>query len=148
MLECTAVLLGIVAVCMIFVHSLTVNLALGATAEYTGLQATFGYTAKGTLVDVVHFSFSFMNLLSYLLVLAAVVLVVLRLANVVKAKAVDWIAVILFVVAGVLFFLMPQLAVSELYNGVTKTLAVGAILSAVFSLVAGALVCVKAVLKK
>ncbi len=59
--------LGIVALVMIFLPAIGVK---DTETTYTGLQIVFGY--KGT-TGVTIFEFSFMNLLTYLLVIAGVV---------------------------------------------------------------------------
>lgn len=104
--------LSVVTICMMFVTAFTTTQSatvLGQTVEnvttYTGLEAIFGKE------DVL--LFSFMNLLSYILVLAALVLLILKLCGVLKSKVFDYVIVALFVVAAVFFFLTVQFVVWE-----------------------------------
>ncbi len=142
LLYVAALVLGVVAICMIFVDSVSVDVILG-TVTYTGLQTTFGYATE----YVTYFSFSILNLIPYLLALCAVIMLALRLTKNTKAKTMDWLAVVAFAVAAVLFFVAPSLVVSELYKNATKALATGTIISAVSALCAGAAVAVKALRK-
>ena len=68
---CAAVL-GLVALFLIFAPALNVSTSL-TVSTYTGTQVVFG------LED--YFAFSFMNLLTYLLLLGGIVLVVLKLVD-------------------------------------------------------------------
>lgn len=150
-----AAVLGVVAIVMMFVDTVKLpdtDLGVLGTHEgegYSGLKVAFGYKED----DVSIFKFSFMGLLPYLLTLAGVVLAVVSLMK--KGnKVLDIITVALFVVAGVLFFIMPNFIVfadNLIAKGFAEfdyELAVGAIVAAICSIASGVVVLVKALLKK
>lgn len=143
-----AIILGIAAFCMLFtnVYKITTTVGNSSTTEVAkGTVAVFGGEFAGLEKGIV---FSFMNMLTYILVLAAVVLSVLKLANVCKAKWVDFVIAGLFVVSGIFFFCTTAFttldtnlqktidAVGSLTK-VTKSLGVGAIVGGILSLLAG-----------
>ena len=99
-LNCLAFVLAVVSIFMIFAPALNVKGTL-INDTYSGVHTTFGFIDG----DYVYLSFSFLNLLPYLLIIFALVLLVLKMANVIKAKYIDYIIIALLVVAGVLFFL-------------------------------------------
>ena len=144
---CLEVVFAIAALCMIFLPAIGVK---DSDTSYSGLNAVFGYSTKTNLlvstVETQVFSFSFLNLLTYLLVLIAVVLLILKLAFKKQAKLVNLLSIILLIVAGVFFFLVVQFSVvaegfSKLYAAFGSdpkaglTLGIGAILGGVFALV-------------
>lgn len=137
-----ALVLCVVAVCMLFVDALKVDVLLG-TATYTGAQITFGYATD----YVTYFSFSILNLIPYILVAVSAVIFVLKMAKMAKAKYWDLVTVAMLVIAAVLFFLAPSLVVSDMYDGFTKSLAIGSILSAVLSICAGVAITIKSLKK-
>ena len=137
-----AALLGIVAIVMLFVASVGIK---DTETTYTGLQVTFGYEASVPVIGkVTVFEFSIMNLVSYILVAVGVLFTVLgaigkgsRFASFISAAA--------FIVGGIFFFLMPTYTVinstATRYLGELNgnlCLGVGAIVSAVCSILAGA----------
>ena len=149
-----ASILGIVAVCMIFVDAIKVpdTKVLGTVVEgtgYTGLEVAFGFKEK----DVSVFGFSFMALLPYLLIIGGIVFSLLNATSKKGNKVLDFVSAILFVVAGVLCFLMPGFVVcadtilGKIAGAIEYELAIGAIVSAITSIVAGALVGFKAIKK-
>ncbi len=136
-----AVLLGIVAIVMMFVPSVGVK---DSDTTYKGMEVTFGYQRTVSLVKYTVFEFSIMNLISYILVAGGVVFTILGALGR-GSKFAGFIAAGAFVVAGVFFFLMPQYTVinseATRYFGNLNdnlTLGAGAIVSAVCSLLAGA----------
>lgn len=139
-----AVVLGIVSILMMFLTAFTAN----TTTNYTGVQATFGYseTVLNNTVEVL--AFSFMNFLPYLLLLAGVVLALLKFLGVLKSKVVDYVLIALFVVSAVLFFFAPNMVVyasettKKIFEAMTIGLGVGPILSAVFAICSAASVAV------
>ena len=154
-----AVVFGVIAICLMFVNSTNYVTIAGDSKEvakaYTGFQTVFGYKETGLLGTAEVLKFSFLNLLSYLLVLAGTVLSLLSLLLKKKNKVFDFVAAVLFVVGGVMLFLQPVFTVAVegyVYQGLLVTtkfeLGVGAVLSAVLSIVAGCTVCTKAILKK
>lgn len=143
-----SIVLGIVAICMMFTNSVGLALKIGEkTSEstaYSGLNATFG---KENV-----FAFSFMNLLTYILVIAAIVFAILKLTNVFSGKLSSILTTILFVVAGVFFFCSGTFSVvveefntaNSLLGSITgnnlvvvKTLEIGSIIAGICSLLAG-----------
>lgn len=150
-----AVVLGVVAVAMIFVASVkTPDVeVLNKVVEgesVTGLQVAFGYSEN----DVANLSFSFMALLPFVLALAGTVLTALNAFGKKGSKIFDFVSIGAFVVAGVLFFLMPSFMVfaETLAGAVLEAfewkLAIGSIIAAVCSILAGAAVLVKGLMKK
>ena len=150
-----AAVLGIIAICMIFVDTIKVpdTEILGKVVEgegYTGLEVAFGYKAK----DVTIFTFSIMALLPYLLMIGGVILSFLNLTSKKSSKGLDFITVVLFAVAGVFCFLMPSLvAFADTIAGkvaaeIDYTLAIGAIVSAITSIGAAAFVLFKVIKQK
>lgn len=151
-----AAVLGVVAVVMLFVDNVKVpdtDLGILGTVEgtgYTGLQVAFGSSEK----DVEVLAFSFMALLPYLLVIGGVVLSALGAFAKKGSKILDYVSIALYVVAGVLFFIMPNFMVfADTLLGVAASkleyvLTTGAVVAAVCSLLSGATVLVKNLLKK
>ena len=139
-----AFVLGVAALAMLFL-SVVKNpdtTVLGKTIKgetLTGLQVAFGYSEN----KIKCLEFSFMALLPWVLVLGGVVLSLLNVLSKKGSKLFSFIAIALFVVAGVLFFLMPNFMVfAESISGVvlenlTWKLAVGSIVAAVCSLLSG-----------
>ena len=140
-----AVVLSVVAVCMIFVKSVYVQGLL--TAEYTGLEATFGCVNPDT--ELSFLNFSFMNLLPYILLVLAVVLVILSMCGIVKGKVAKYLACALLAVSGILFFCIGAFVVpGDFYVvKVTTGLMVGAIVAGSCALVAAACEVLTLVLK-
>lgn len=140
-----AVVLSVVAICMIFVKSVAVQGLL--KAEYTGFEATFGCINPDT--ELSFLNFSFMNLLPYILLVCAVLLVILSMCGIVKGKLAKYLACAFMVASGVLFFCIGAFVVpGDFYVvKVTTELAVGSIVAGCASLVAGALECLTFVLK-
>ena len=151
-----AAVLGLVAVAMLFVRAVSVpdvETVVGTVetdAGYTGLQAIFGTSEE----DVKILTFSFMALVPVLLVLAGIVLSALQAAAKKTNKILDFVAVACFVVAGVLYFIMPSFLVfadnivAKALAEIEYTLGAGSIVAAISSIVAGAVVLVKNLLKK
>ncbi len=116
---------------------------------YNGLKVVFGYTAKretvlGTATAEI-FKFSFMNLLTYILVIAALVLTVLQIVKG-ENKIFTYATIGCALVAAIFFFLTKNLTVIpedakkilEAANTTfakEATLGVGAILGGVFSII-------------
>lgn len=154
-----AILLAIVSICMMVVNGSA--LAKDGETAYilTGLQATFGYTEETLIGNAVYTQFSFMNLLTYILLAVGIVLVILKMLKVAKSDAINWVAIIVFVAAGILYFMMPNFVVygkawsslvdAALDFGASKTAMVGAIVGGISSILAAAtLVAQKLVGKK
>ena len=155
-LYAVAAVLGLVAVVMLFVQAVKVPDVetyfgtLENESGYTGLQVAFGASEK----DVAVLGFSFMGLLPVILVVAGIVLSALKIASPKGSKLLDYVAVACFVVAGVLYFIMPSFMVfaDTILGAIAKeieyVLSTGAIVAAICSILAGATVLVKNLLKK
>ena len=153
-LSFVAVILGVVAVAMIFVASVkTPDVEVfGKVVEgdaKTGLQVVFGYSEN----DVACLSFSVLALLPFVLALAGTVLTALNTFGKKGSKLFDFVSIGAFVVAGVLFFLMPSFMVfAETLAGIVLEafeweLAIGSIVAGACSVLAGAAVLVKSLKK-
>lgn len=133
--------LGVVAICMIALTSMNIKgsvFGLTGTTEYTGIQTTFGYKTD----NAEYLMFSFMNLLPYIFVLVAALISVAKVFGKMDSGLMGFIALGLFVAAGVLFLLNTQFTVlsdnyasaiklaNTLTTTVTKSLGTGAIISA------------------
>ena len=145
-----AAILGLVAICMIFVDTIKVpdTKVLGKVVEgegYTGLEVVFGFKSD----DVAVFNFSIMALLPYLLIIAGVVFSILNAKK--TNKTLDFVTAGLFVVAAVLCFLMPSFVVcadtllGKVAAEIDYEITTGAIVSAVASIAAAIATGVKAV---
>lgn len=157
-LPLAAVLLGIVAIVMLFVPAVVAS----EDVSYTGLQVVFGYSEKtdifGSQLVTEMLSFSFMNLLPYILVLVGVVCCVLAFMNP-KNKLFAFVAFVCFVVAAVFFFLavsftIPAEGWEELAGALNTdikadwTLGAGAIVAGITSALSALVVAGSAVLNK
>ena len=133
-------LLGVAAICMMFVTSVEFK---GLT--YTGLQTAFGYTKETDVLVATAktevFAFSFMNLLTYILALAGVVLCLLNMLAHKSSKLFAFVSAVAFIVSAVFFFLTPQFSIMVLgksvQGSVELALGIGSILGGVFSGIAG-----------
>ncbi|MBQ8424989.1 MAG: hypothetical protein IJX17_03090, partial [Clostridia bacterium] len=146
-----AIVAGVVAVCMIAMPSLKIESALSSLTgpkTYSGLKAVFGSKVE----DYEYMSFSFMNLLPYILVLAGVVVLALKVLGKMGGLA-NIVAVVAFVAAGILFLFVNKFVVlSDVYELALKLaevkIGVGALISAICSFVAGACALVPVFVKK
>ena len=124
---------------------------------YTGLQITFGYKDSLLGFEYTVFDFSFMNLLTYILAVVGIVFSVLSAMGK-GSKFAAFIAAAAFAVSGVFFFLsvsytLPNEDASKIISFVggdikdALTLAYGAIIGGVASLLAAVCNLGKIVLK-
>lgn len=141
------IIMGVVAILMIFLNGMNIiGLGDSDVASFTGLQATFGDENEGL-------NFSFLNLLSYILVVVAIVMLILTLVGVFKKKWINYISAALLVVGGILFFFTAQFAVLndviqsliDLANSLKDSSVVfvpgyGSIIAGVLSVIAGLVV--------
>lgn len=151
-------LLGIVAVVMIFLPAIAIK---DSDTTYTGLQVAFGYSPEVLGKKVEYFGFSFMNLLTYILVAVGVVFTVLGMFGK-GSKFASFISAVAFIVAGVFFFLtvsysVPNENLEKVVSGIgslfgesaslkdSLTLAVGSIIGGICSALAGLVSLVKVV---
>lgn len=143
-----AAVLGVVAVVMMFANVVEYEL-LNKTVGFKGNEVVFGYTNE---LDVKTLEFSFMALLPYLLTIAGVVLTLVNAFAKKNNKILDFVSAAVLVVAGVLFFCMPNFMVfgknAIISKNIDYKLAVGAIVAAICAIASGAVVLVKTLLKK
>ncbi len=155
-LVCGAAVLGLVSLFMMFAPAISYTAEVGAfkgTQTFTGAQITFGYTEKsevilGQTLEAQIFKFSFGNFLPYLLAVVGVVFAVLSIFF--KCKYIAPAAAVCFLVAGVLFFCAVPFTVPAAKDATMKgyTLAAGAIVSGIFSIISAALCVVPVFIKK
>jgi hypothetical protein len=153
-LSFAAVALGVVAVAMLFLAAVKTPDIDGKLIKVegqtlTGLQVAFGYSEK----ELACLSFSIFALLPYILVLAGTILTAMNTFGKKPSKLFDFISLVSFIAAGVMFFLMPGFMVfAETLTGaalklIEWELAFGSIVAAVCSLLAGCAVLVKTIKK-
>ena len=144
-----SILLGLVAIFMIFVVAIT-NLEGGAVASFTGWDVVFGYsvtsTVLGSQITTTYLDFSFMNLIPYILLIVGVVLLVLNCIGK-RIKFLYFICAGCFIAAAVLFFLTISMTVvhmamigpvsSPMIDLSNASLGVGPIISAICSILSG-----------
>jgi len=146
-LYAVALVLAVVAICMIFVDVSAIAKNGETGYVLTGLQATFGYSEETKLAGtLVYAQFSFMNLLVYILLIVGVVLTLLRLFKVAKSGLIDWVSIAALAAAAVLYFIMPSFVVygktwtglvdTAIELGASKTLMVGAVVGGITSALA------------
>lgn len=161
---CCEVVLAVAAFCMLFLPAVGIK---DSDTTYSGMNVTFGYSVK-VLLEVKVFEFSFMNLLTYILVLAAIVLIILKFVFK-KRMLFNLLIALILVVAGIFFFLTKQFtllnesavnvtnfasAVSQLLGGGSFKamdafyLAAGPIVSGILVIIGGLLACCEIVLVK
>lgn len=139
-----AIVLALVAICMIFVDVSAIAKDGDTVYVLTGLQATFGYSEETKLAGtLVYTEFSFMNLLVYILLIVGALLALLRLLKVAKSGVIDWVAIAAFTAAAILYFIMPSFVVygktwlglvdTAIELGASKTLMVGAVVGGITS---------------
>lgn len=153
-LSFVAAVLGLAAVVMLFLPAIGIK---DTDTTYTGLQITFGYKESLLGFEYTVFDFSFMNLLTYILAVVGIVFSVLSAMGK-GSKFAAFIAVAAFAVSGVFFFLsvsytLPNEDASKIISFVggdikdALTLAYGAIIGGVASLLAAVCNLGKIVLK-
>lgn len=153
-LSFVAAVLGLVAVVMLFLPAIGIK---DTDTTYTGLQITFGYKESLLGFEYTVFDFSFMNLLTYILAVVGIVFSVLSAVGK-GSKFAAFIAAAAFAVSGVFFFLsvsytLPNEDASKIISFIggdikdALTLAYGAIIGGVASLLAAVCNLGKIVLK-
>lgn len=146
-----AILLALAAIGFMFAPAIVYGTGDDPTT-FTAFQTMFGYTKRiqiggGLYRDVQYFDFSFMVLLTLILIAAGIVLSVMKMLMGGKSKLFTLITTACFIVAGVLLFMLIPLSVPHVYNegswaqySLSKdnmTLGWGAIVAAICSLIAG-----------
>ena len=153
-LSFVAAVLGLAAVVMLFLPAIGIK---DTDTTYTGLLITFGYKESLLGFEYTVFNFSFMNLLTYILAVVGIVFSVLSAMGK-GSKFAAFIAAAAFAVSGVFFFLsvsytLPNEDASKIISFVggdikdALTLAYGAIIGGVASLLAAVCNLGKIVLK-
>ncbi len=149
LISALSVILGIVAIAMIFAPSIAIK---NTEQTYSGLQIVFGFTESTFLGKIEHFSFSFMNLITYLAVVMGIIFTILGALGK-GSKFASFIAIVAFVVSAVLFFMQitlcaPNQEMEKIISGLGQllgekssikdsfVLAYGSIVSAVCSILA------------
>ncbi len=148
--------LALISLIMIFLPAVTGSV-LGQSYDYNGLKVVFGYSEKssflGSTVTTEFLKFSFLNLLTYILVLGTIACAALSFMK--GNKTVLLVAVAMAVVAGSFFLLTKNFVVLPTENAnVIKafkdnvSLGVGPIIGAICMYVAAGAGIAKAVLDK
>lgn len=162
-----AAALGVIAIIMFFLPAVIIpatkmgSVTIGEDTVYNGWQTMFGFFEKADNGDKIEYlAFTFMNLLTLILVAAGIVLCVLSFLG--KGnKFFAFIAIACFIVAGVFFFLTVQFAFAgsayatnllgqELSQAEAKkgwALGAGPIVGGILSILAGLVVSVPVVVK-
>lgn len=145
-----SVILAAVAVCMIFLPAISYAKANGEAVNYTGLQVTFGFSetqaSLGSASYVTEwFKFSFMNLLTYVLLIVGIVFAVMQM-NKKQSKLFTLITAACFVVGGVFMFMVVNYSIvgagqvtgATLLDKQNMSLGIGAIIGGAAACLAGA----------
>lgn len=139
-----AAVLGLIAIISLFLPAIVVG-----DNEFLGFTTAFGYEKKG----VEYLSFSFMNLLTYLLTIGGTVCAVLAYWKK-QNKLFAWISASCLLIAGIFFFLMISFAsptaMWKLLGGFENLakLGYGAILAGVCSILASVAMIANKLLEK
>ena len=151
-----AAALGVIALLMLFLPAVIAD-----ETSYNGLKVVFGYTEETkaivSTIKTVILKFSFMNLLTYLLVICGIVLSILNKDG--KNKLFFLIATACFIIAAILFLCTVSLTVINpdwvkligyIGHDIKETwkLGAGAIIAAITSILAGAISILPVVMKK
>ena len=149
--DLAAVVLAVVAIIMMFVPAIAFKDDLDET--YTGLEIIFGYTESlGGGYSMEIFKFSFMNLLTYILFIAGVVVLVLNMFGK-SGKFGSFIALGCFVVAAVfsfcaIGFIVPASdIVKEVIEEGNFVLAAGPIVAGIMGILSSGICAVKIFVK-
>ena len=140
-LSIVAVALGVVALIMLFLPQVKLS-AMGMSENYNGIKTTFGNKDDG-------FKFAFGNLLTYIFVIAGIVLAIMAMLGK-GGKILPIVGGALFVVAGIFFFCTVKFVAVEGGSAAKKVfeefakLGVGAILGGIVAILGGASLVVSA----
>jgi len=157
-----AIGLALISIGMIFAEVCGINADGKVGYVLTGIQATFGYskesTVLGSTIITTFTNLSFVNLLMYALLIVGVVLILLKTFKLIKSNSIDWISAIMFIVAGVLYFLLPNFVAygdgwADLVNfaikaGGSKVILFGSIIGGLTAILAGVSIVIGKCLKK
>ncbi|MBQ8394541.1 MAG: hypothetical protein IJY63_03010 [Clostridia bacterium] len=125
-----AAVLGLVAVISLFLPAIV----LESGDKFPGFTTVFGYDKNVSGMKIPMLGFSFMNLLTYVLVIVGIVVAVLTYLGK-GGKFMTWIAVACLLVAGIFFFCVRAFATVE-YEPLKAvwSLGFGAILAGICSI--------------
>lgn len=138
LLTALAAILGVVAIIMLFVPAIGLK---DADGTYKGMNVVFGLKEKLPVIGTEYtvLNFSFMNLLTYLLVLAGTVLSLLNVLAKKPSKLFSLIAAAAFLVAGIFFFC--TLSFTSFNDDISKVISgLGGDIKSAFKLAAGSIV--------
>ena len=152
---CCEVVFALAAFVMLFLPAIAQK---NSDATYSGMQVTFGYSAKVGALSLRYFEFSFMNFLTYIFVAASLVLAVLKLF-IKDSKLITILVASLLVAAGIFFFLALAFTIVNdniktvigALGGNVKdafTLGIGSILGGVFAILGGVVACLEFIILK
>lgn len=143
--------LAAVAICMIFLPAIVYAAPHVDPVSYTGLQVTFGFNETlasiGSSSYVVEwFKFSFMNLLTYVLLIVGIVFAVMQIASKKQSKLFTLITAACFVVAGVFMFMtitysivgLERITGAAVLDKTYMSLGIGSIIGGITACLAGA----------
>ena len=137
-------ILTVISVAMLFVKNVVNDSAMIAV-EFTGLQIVFGYAEKAGALSVQILNFSILACLAYALPIVGFVMLALFKDS---GKVFGLIIAIVFVVGAILAFLLPSFVIANNGQAVSGLkLGVGAIVSAIASILSAVLVLAKTLLK-
>lgn len=140
-LPLVAVILAVVAIAMIFLPCSKGN------DDWKGFNAVFGYSMSAFGMTVNVFEFSFMNLLTYVLVIVGLVCAAMAAKK--DNIIVNIVGAVCLLVAGIFFFMTPNfIVVTGGGSAEGLELGTGPIIAAICSILAAVCVAVPAVLKK
>lgn len=154
-LLCVAAVLGLIAFFLMFAPAATVDSMISSYEElYRGTWLTFGYTAKNLGLGTAQiWKFSFMNFLTYLLVVVGIVFAVLAFwGKLGKISAI--VSSTCFLIAGIFFFCVIHFCVFSFENAYATIikehmlLGAGAIISGIFSIIAALASCATLLVEK
>lgn len=144
-----AILLALAAIGFMFAPAIVYGTGDDPTT-YTAFQTMFGYTSKSgdrIVVTRTWLDFSFMNLLTLILIAAGIVLSIMKMLMGGKSKLFTLITTACFIVAGVFLFMTVTFTVPHVSDNAAErlgdlsksnmTLGWGAIVAAICSLIAG-----------
>ena len=144
---CGVAVLSLIAIIMMFIPNINIIGKLSEETHYAcnGIQVIFGF--KDGNLEV--YSFSILNLITYLLLFFGFVFVFLKLLKVTKSSIVDFVAICALIISGIFFFLMPSFAVCPYASVlVVLKLGIGAIIAGVLSITCALVLTIKLIMRK
>ena len=126
---------------MAFVENVVTSVPVIGTeiGSYTGFQIIFGYNVENTELAVLNFSIG--ALIAYLLPIAGFVLALIANKG---SMLINGLALLLFIAGAVMLFLMPNFVVTASGTNIfDRSLAVGAIIAAISSILAALVLAAK-----